>query len=167
LDQFDSVYQVAWSADSGALFVVAESKGMTSIWRLKLADGSLTRVLEGGALQLEVSSDNRFLYVRRFPNSLVRVPIGGGAVDPVASGVLQFALSRDSVYVERQDSKPPAAEGLNLYRIGSDAPMSHFVANIKFLPSSVTLPRSSGLLYMERHEPVEERVMVLSRGSFE
>jgi len=161
LDQFDSVYQVAWLADSGALFVVAESKGTTSIWRLKLADGSLTRVLEGGALQLEVSSDNRFLYVRRFPNSLVRVPIGGGVVDPVASGVLQFALSRDSVYVERQDSKPPAAEGLNLYRIGSDAPMSHFVTSVKFLPSSVTLPRNGGLLYMERREPVKERVMVL------
>ena len=111
----DSVYQVAWLADSGALFVVAESKGTTSIWRLKLADGSLYSCFGGRSL----ATLSRFLptivfcTLDGFPlsrNSLVRVPIGGGVVDPVASGVLQFALSRDSVYVERQDSKPPAAE---------------------------------------------------------
>lgn len=164
LDQFGSVYQVAWSPDSSALFAVADSadsKGTNSIWKLKLADGRLTRIAEGGALQIEVSPDNRFLYLRRFPNNLVRVPIGGGTVDPVANGVLDFALSRDSVYVERQDSKPPAADGLNLYRIGADAPMSHFVTSVEFLPSSVTLPGSGGLLYMERREPVEERLTVL------
>jgi hypothetical protein len=84
-------------------------------------------------------------------------------VDPVAHDVLNFALSGDNVYVERQDLNPPAADGLNLYRIGADAPLLHLVTNVGFLPSSLMLPKSSALLYMEQLGPIEERVMTIGQ----
>lgn len=163
LEQFGSVYRVAWSQDNSELFAVADFKGATSIWKLKLAGGKLTRIADGGTREMEVSPDNRFLYLMRFGKNLVRVPVGGGTADPVAHDVLNFALSGDNIYVERQDLRPPAADGLNLYRIGADAPLLHFVANVGFPASSLMLPKGGSLLYMERLGPIEERVKTLGQ----
>ncbi|MGA2737727.1 MAG: hypothetical protein ABSG65_09775 [Bryobacteraceae bacterium] len=161
LEQFDCVSRAAWSRDSKALFVAANSGGMDSIWRFGLGDNSPTLIVRASALGLETSAGGRYLYLRQSPFNLVRFPIGGGTEDLVASGVLQFATGEEEVYFVRQDLKPPSAEGLNLYRLDPAVRVPRLVANLGFLPSSMQLSRDGQLLYMERREQPQKRIMVL------
>jgi hypothetical protein len=79
----------------------------------------------------------------------------------VASGVLQFAVNDNELYFERQDSKPPAPEGLNLYRFDPAVGVPQLVANVGFLPLSMQFSKAGQLIYMERHNPPQERLMVV------
>lgn len=162
LTQFDNVDQAAWSKDGRILFVAAQSKGSESIFKLGLNDSTIVRVAPGSALQLEVSPDDRYLYLRQAPATLVRVSVDGGQTEFVAGGVLRFAVAENGIYIERQDSKPPSAEGLNLYRIDATSHVPVFIANLGFLPPSMSLERD-GQLYMERQEPLEEHVGLIQR----
>jgi Tol biopolymer transport system component len=158
--QFQSVYLSAWSRDGKSLFAATSSDGMDTIWELGLSDKGLRRVAQGSALELQPSEDGRFLYVRHTPFNLVRVPIDGGAEVQIAANVLRFTIGKDVIYIERQDSSPPTANGLNLYRLNVVTPVPQLVANIGFLPTSMQFSQS-GLVYLERHAPQQEHIMVV------
>lgn len=161
LDKFDSVYCSAWSRDGKELFVAATSAGTNSVWRVKLSDNSLTLISHGSARELEASSDGRFLYLQRGAFDLRRLPLGGGDVEHAITGVLRFAVGENEVYFERQDSKPPVAKGLNLYRTDLAMQVPQFVANIGFLPASMQLSSDGKLMYLVRHESTGEHIMLV------
>jgi Tol biopolymer transport system component len=163
LDHFKDVYAATWSSDGTALFVAANSDGMDAIWQVKLADGSVTRIFDGAVRKVRASPDGRFIYVIRRPFILSRIGAHGGPEEQLATGVLQFAASGDEIYIERQDSNPPATEGLNLYRLEPVVGMEKFVAHVGFLASSLQL-RGERLIYLERHDPPQERVVAVQLG---
>jgi sugar lactone lactonase YvrE len=102
------------------------------------------------------------LYLRQSPPSnLLRLPLGGGDAETLVSGALRFAVGDDTVYFLRQDLRPPASRGLNLYRIDGAARTPRLVANVGFGPSSMQLSRGGKTIYMERNEPTEEHIMVV------
>jgi len=159
LDQFESVYEADWSHDGKTLFAVARAKGADGIWKVELANGRAVRIDDRPARQMQVSHDDRFLY--RVSDSLVRGSVGGGAQELVASGVLQYAIGKNEIYFERQDSKPPSAAGLNLYRMDlADGP-PQFVANIGFVPSTMQLSMDGQHIYMERNGPLRMHIVAI------
>ena len=160
--QFENIYATAWSHDGKALFVAAASDGRDMILKLDPRDDSLVHIADVPTMSLEVSADDGFLYLTQRPFSLVRIPVTGGAVERVADGVLQSAVGKDGVYILRQDSKPPSAEGLNLYRVSAVAGAPSFVGHVGFLPSSMQLSSNAELVYLRRDGPLQQRIMVVS-----
>jgi Tol biopolymer transport system component len=162
LEKFDNVYSAAWSNDGRSLFVAVGSAGKDSIMEMKLQDGSTTRITHGGSRELAESPDGRFLYfIQSLPLSLLRRSLGGGDAETLVSGALRFAVGDDTVYFLRQDLRPPASRGLNLYRIDGAARTPRLVANVGFVPSSMQLSRSGKAIYMERNEPTQDHIMVV------
>ena len=164
LEKLDSVYAAAWSSDGRALFIVASKDGVDSIWSVKLADRSLTPISNASALELYPSQDDNFLYLLQRPFNLTRLSLAHPEEEHLASGVLRFEVGEGALYLVRQDSKPPDAKGLNLYRLALAAPGTpEFTAHIGFLPSSMRLSPDARVIYMERHEPPQERIVEVQR----
>ena len=161
MEEFADLYSVTWSRGGKSLFVAANKDGMDGIWRVNLADGSTSQISHGAALELCPSMDDSFLYLLQRPFNLMRLSIGQGTEEQVATGVLRFAVGENELYLVRQDSTPPEAKGVNLYRADLAAGTPEFVANIGFGPAWIQLSPKGRLIYMEGREARQGRIVEL------
>jgi Tol biopolymer transport system component len=160
LRQFDEVYRVSWSRDGQALYFAARTKDEWPVWKLSLADNKLTQITRGSGDQAE-QADDSFIYLKRRPFILLRVPLAGGREEPVVSGALEFTVGRNELYFVRQDAKPPTREGLNLYQLNLAKLTSQLVANIGFGLQSLQLSPDARFIYAERHDPRRRDIMLV------
>ena len=157
--QWADVNAVAWTPDGKDLLLAAAADDRPSLWRLGLDRSGLSKVDDLQAQEIQASRDGKNIYVRRRFGDLVQIPIAGGAEVRVASGALEFAVGDREVYIERQDSRPPSAEGLALYRVDSPGSTPKFVAKLGFLASSMSLFSHGQQLGIERRDPPQERLV--------
>lgn len=159
--QLGSVEAVAWSSDGMDLLVAATTHDFVShsVWKLAFDQSGLSKIADLEAQEIAVSSDGRDIYLRQRPSELIRIPIAGGTAEVVASGVLGFAVGKHELYIERQDSRPPSAEGLSLYRIDLPEVTPQFVAKLPFIALSMSLFANGRQLGMERRDPPQERLV--------
>ncbi|MDR7277435.1 S9 family peptidase [Catenuloplanes atrovinosus] len=86
-------HSVRWTPDGTALIVIADDAGRAPLWRVEVADGTVTRLTpdDGAYTDVEISPDGRWIYALRAtmdtPPAPVRVPIDGGAAEPLRGPV--------------------------------------------------------------------------------
>jgi hypothetical protein len=107
-----------------------------------------------------VSSDG-YLYLKQRPADLIRIPIAGGVVEHIASGVLQFAVGGGEVLIERQDSQPPSPDGINLYRIQSRGAGPQLIAKVGFTTESMWASSDGRQVGLERRQPYHTQVVTI------
>jgi dipeptidyl aminopeptidase/acylaminoacyl peptidase len=82
-----------WTPDGSALVVAADEQGRSPLYRVDVSTGERTRLTtdDGAYASYEVSADGQWVYALRSaidsPAAPVRVPIGGGAPQPIPSPV--------------------------------------------------------------------------------
>jgi dipeptidyl aminopeptidase/acylaminoacyl peptidase len=160
LKQFEYIELINWSRAGKALFLVAGTGQESSIWKLNPADSRLTRILPLSS-QFAAQTDGKFIYFRRPPSSLLRVPIDGGEEEPLASGVLNFTVGGDAVYFVRQRANPPTAEGQSLYRLDLATRESKLIDRNTAIWESLQMSPDERFIYGEKHGPTRRDIMVV------
>jgi Tol biopolymer transport system component len=159
LQQVNDVSHPIWARDGEAIYFQAGSTEDDTAWKLNLTDNSLTQLTQSWAQPVAESSGGKFLYLTRRSYEIFRIPVAGGPEQIVLDAALRFAVGKDDIYFERQDSTPPKTQGLNLYRLDLTTRALRLIANIGFLAQSMQLSPDGGMLYIERRDAPQEHTV--------
>lgn len=152
-----------WSRDGNWIFFISRRSGAFEVWKLspKGEETEAAQVTRGGAIDVEVSHDGKYLFYLKWATSGIwRMPIGGGEEEQVheeGRPGLGLPVFETGIYYVRQDSSKHRSicflnfETKESNRIGDQkGPVGHLALS----------PDGRYLLYMQRDHEGSDLMLV-------